>query len=115
LDLPIATLLSGFIQTAVFPTSLLQFFVRKGLDMTVIQPGLFSLFERFPDRKETIKALFEKNESFQTLCDDYRQCAEALRYWNRSSDEDAPARMREYKALLRELEEEILQNVNEPA
>lgn len=83
--------------------------------MTVIQPGLFSLFERFPDRKETIKALFEKNESFQTLCDDYRQCAEALRYWNRSSDEDAPARMREYKALLRELEEEILQNVNEPA
>jgi hypothetical protein len=82
--------------------------------MTVIQPGLYSLFERFPDRKQTIKALFEKSESFQTLCDDYRQCDEALRHWSRSSDEDAPARTREYEALLLELEEEILQNVNEP-
>jgi hypothetical protein len=82
--------------------------------MTVIQPGLYSLFERFPDRKQTIKALFEKSESFQTLCDDYRQCAEALQYWNRASDKDAPARTREYKALLRELEEEILQIVAVP-
>lgn len=82
--------------------------------MTIIQPGLFGLFKRFPDRKQTIKALFEKSESFQTLCDDYRQCDEALRHWSRSSDEDASARMREYKALLWELEEEILQNVNEP-
>jgi hypothetical protein len=110
----VALLLNGFIQTAVFPTSPLPFFVRKGLHMTIIQPSLFSLFKRFPDRKQTIKALFEKSESFQTICDDYRQCAEALRHWNRSSDEDAPARTREYEALLRELEEEILQNVDVP-
>jgi hypothetical protein len=83
--------------------------------MTVIQPSLFILFERFPERKETIKALFKNNESFRTLCEDYRLCAEALQHWNQSLDEDAPARMREYEALLQQLEEEILQNVNESA
>ncbi|MCP4196981.1 MAG: hypothetical protein GY762_07490, partial [Proteobacteria bacterium] len=60
------------------------------------------------------KALFKNNESFKTLCKDYRRCTEALQHWNQSLDEDAPARVREYEALLQELEEEILQNVNEP-
>jgi hypothetical protein len=83
--------------------------------MTVIQPSLFSLFERFPERKETIRARFQNNESFKTLCEDYRRCAEALQRWKQSLNEDAPARVREYEALLRELEEEILQNVNESA
>jgi hypothetical protein len=93
----------------------LHLFVRKGLDMTVIQPSLFILFERFPELKETIKALFKKNESFRTLCEDYRQCADTLQYWNQSLGEEALVRMREYETLLRELEEEILQNVNESA
>ena len=81
--------------------------------MTVIQPSLFIIFERFPEQKETIKALFKKNESFKTLCEDYHRCAEALRYWNQSLDEDALLRMREYEALLQDLEEEISQNVNQ--
>ena len=81
--------------------------------MTVIQPSLYILFERFPEQKETIKALFKNNESFKTLCEDYRLCRESLQHWNQSLDDDAPARMREYEALLRELEEEILQNVND--
>jgi hypothetical protein len=81
--------------------------------MTVIQPSLYMLFDRFPERKETIKALFKNNESFKTLCEDYRRCAEVLQHWNQSLDEDAAARMREYEALLRDLEEEILLNVNE--
>jgi len=46
------------------------------------------------------------------LCEDYRQCAEALQHWNQSLDEDAPARMQEYRALLQELEDEISQNIN---
>jgi uncharacterized protein YdcH (DUF465 family) len=81
--------------------------------MTVIQPSLFILFERFPEQKETIKALFKKNESFKTLCEDYNRCAKALQHWNQSLDEDALLRMREYEVLLQQLEEEILQNVNE--
>ena len=81
--------------------------------MTVIQPSLFILFDRFPERKETIKALFKNNESFKTLCEDYHRCGETLQYWNQSLDEDALVRMHEYETLLRELEEEILQNVKE--
>jgi hypothetical protein len=81
--------------------------------MAVIQPSVFILFERFPEQKETIKALFRKNESFKTLCEDYHRCAVALQHWNQFLDEDALVRMREYETLLRELEEEILQNVNE--
>lgn len=81
--------------------------------MTVIEHSLFSIFKRFPDRTEPIKALFNNNESFKTLCGDYHRCAEALQYWKQSSDENARARVREYEALLHELEEEILQNVNE--
>jgi len=78
-----------------------------------IQHNLFGLFERFPKRKETIKALFKNNESFRTLCEDYHRCADTLHYWNQTTDEDALARIREYETLLQELEEEILQNVNE--
>jgi hypothetical protein len=100
-------------QTAALPKSALHPFFRGRLDMAVIQPSLFFLFDRFPEKKENIKTLFEENESFKTLCEDYHQCAEALRFWNQSSSEDAPARVREYRALLQELEEEILKNVNE--
>jgi hypothetical protein len=80
--------------------------------MTVIQPSLFSILERFSERTEEIKVLYKSDESFKTLCEDYRQCAEARQYWAQSLHEDAPARVREYEALLQELEEEILQMVN---
>ena len=75
--------------------------------MSIVEIGLFLVFERFPDRKEAVKALYHENEGFQALCEDYRQCAVALRYWSRSSEEHAPARRQEYTALLQELEEEI--------
>jgi hypothetical protein len=75
--------------------------------MTIIKSGLFLVFERFPDRKATVKALYQESENFQSLCDDYRQCAAALRYWEQSSEDYAPARRHEYTALLQELEEEI--------
>jgi len=79
--------------------------------MPIIEPGLFLVFERFPDRKETVKALYQGNEDFQALCEDYRQCAVALRYWGRSSERHAPARRQEYTALLQELEEEIMKTL----
>ena len=102
-----------FFQTSAFPFSAVHLFVTEGLNMTVIQPSLYILFKRFPERRETIKAHFKNNESFRTLCEDYRQCAEALQHWDHSLDEDAPARIHEYCALLRELEDEILHDVNE--
>lgn len=76
--------------------------------MRIIEPGLFLAFERFPDRKATVKALYRESENFQSLCEDYRQCAAALQHWQQSSEDYAPARRHEYTALLQELEEEIV-------
>jgi len=81
--------------------------------MSVIQHSLFSLFERFPERKEAIRELFKTNEFFKTLCEDHRRCAEALQHWNQSAEISAPERRHEYQRLLKELEEEILQNLDE--
>jgi hypothetical protein len=76
--------------------------------MAVIEPSLFGIFMRFPDRKKSAKKLFYENEEFKSICEDYRKCCAALRYWRQSSEESAPARKLEYAALLQELEEEIL-------
>jgi predicted aminopeptidase len=81
--------------------------------MPIAYTGLPVVLANFPDHQEKIKRLFKRNETFQSLCEDYRQCFEALKYWNRSDSEKAPARREEYEALLRDLAEEILQNVNE--
>ena len=80
--------------------------------MSIIESGLFFVFERFPDRKATVKALYRESEDFQSLCEDYRQCALALRYWSRSPEDYAPSRRQEYTILLRELEEEIVKVLN---
>jgi hypothetical protein len=81
--------------------------------MTVIQTSVFPVLKRFPDRKDTVKQLFKENETFQSVCEDYRRCAEALRHWNESASEEAPVRREEYATLLRDLEAEILQSLDE--
>ena len=81
--------------------------------MPVVQTSLSIVLAKFPDHHETIKRLFKENENFQSLCEDYRRCAEALKYWNQSASEEAPARREEYKTLLQGLSEEILQNLKE--
>ena len=81
--------------------------------MSVIYPGLFLVIERFPDRKKVLSHLYACNAGFQTLCENYRQCTTAIRYWAQSEEEKAPERRREYGELLHELEMEILQYCSE--
>jgi hypothetical protein len=81
--------------------------------MRVISNSVFSVLDQFPDHKRAIMRFFKEHEDFQDLCEDYRQCVDALRYWNRSDDKDAPARRMEYRTLLLELAAEILQYLNE--
>ena len=81
--------------------------------MQIIETSIFNVLKRFSDRNDSIKALFRKSETFQTLCEDYRQCAAALRRWDASQTEEAHARRDEYSSLMEELEEEILKNLNE--
>jgi hypothetical protein len=77
--------------------------------MSMIQPGLFALFERFPDHKSALKDQYLQSESFQTLCSDYERCAKAIKYWKLARSEEASQRSTEYRELLAELEEEVRQ------
>jgi hypothetical protein len=79
--------------------------------MTVVPPGLFIVMKQFPDHKEAVKRLFAESENFQSVCEDYRICSEALRYWNQSASEEATARREEYAGILQDLEGEILGNL----
>ena len=81
--------------------------------MPLIQTSVFAVLKQFPDRKDTVKQLFRESESFQSVCEDYRRCAAALRRWSDSASEEAPARREEYAALLQDLEAEILQCLDE--
>lgn len=80
--------------------------------MTVIKSSVFHVLEKFPEQCEDIKRLFKESLEFQTMCNDYRQCAEALQYWNQSDDKHAPARKQEYALLLKELVDEIRMCLN---
>ena len=80
--------------------------------MEDVQHSLFTVFEQFPERGEAIRSLIVQNEKFKTICEDYLTCLEAFRYWERSEGRDAKNRRKEYGALLKELEDEILQNLD---
>lgn len=81
--------------------------------MSVIHSGVFTLLKKFPEHRHVVQRLFRSNDEFLTLCEDYRICKEALDHWTLSKLEQAPLRKREYASLLRELEIEILQSVDD--
>ena len=81
--------------------------------MSVIQTGIFTLIERFPEHKDSLKLLYRESETFHTICEDYRRCSEAIERWDQSVSEDALTRKNEYTDLLHDLELEILQYLNE--
>ena len=75
--------------------------------MTIIRSSVFHVLEKFPDRSGDIRRLYKESREFQTMCEDYRQCAEALHHWHQSNDKEAPVRRREYEQLFQELRDEI--------
>jgi len=73
-----------------------------------VKVGYGLVVERFPENREAVRRLFESNQSFQSLCDEYEACLTALRYWRDSSLPEAFDFRNEFSSLLGELEEEIL-------
>jgi hypothetical protein len=66
------------------------------------------VIERFPEYRDMIRHLYASSKDFQTLCQNYQQCSDALRYWKASQDDKAPERQQEYTTLADEMEIEIL-------
>jgi hypothetical protein len=81
--------------------------------MRVIQPSLFLVMNRFPDRRNDLRQMYRTSESFQSICQNYQKCTVALGHWVKSKHEDAPSRQREYSELIDELELEIIQSLEE--
>lgn len=70
---------------------------------------LAPLLEKFPEAAATIRQLFQQSPSFNSLCEDYRDCLAAWRHWRQAASEDAPALCQSYAELLRDLEGEVRQ------
>ena len=81
--------------------------------MSLIQPGFFQVLQRFQHRQDDLRRMYRTSDSFQSICHNYGKCSEALDYWFDSEHEESPNRQREYTALLRELELEIIQSLRE--
>ncbi len=71
--------------------------------------ALTSVLEKFPEATARIRQLFQQSLSFQSLCEDYRDCLAAWWYWRQATSEDAPALCQSYTELLQELEQEVRQ------
>ena len=71
--------------------------------------ALTSVLEKFPEAALRIQELFLQSPSFQSLCEDYRDCLAAWCYWRQATSEEAPVLCQSYTELLRELEQEVRQ------
>jgi hypothetical protein len=71
--------------------------------------ALASVLENFPEAVVRIRELFQQNPSFQSLCEDYRECLATWRHWRQAISEQAPAYCKIYAELLQELEQEVRQ------
>lgn len=69
---------------------------------------------RFAGREDAIDRAYRGSESFRILCRDYLACVSVLERWQRSSSEDAGARVAEYSELLSELTKELEAHLGKP-
>jgi hypothetical protein len=83
--------------------------ISKGRQTIAERARILPILKRFPDKRAALRCLFGESSSFQSLCDDYRDCLAALKYWEQSISEEAPALARVYAELLGELEQEVRQ------
>ena len=75
--------------------------------------ALVSVLEKYPEAAARIRELFLQSTSFQSLCEDYRDCLAAWQYWRQATSEEAPALCQSYAELLQELEQEVRQYLDD--
>jgi hypothetical protein len=101
----------------------MKFDPSKVQGITPSEPGdarqkaaLAPVLERFPEGAARIRDLFQHNPSFQSLCEDYRDCLAAWQYWRQADSAEAPALCQSYTEVRHELEQEVRQYLEpEPA
>lgn len=66
------------------------------------------IFERLPDEKECIERLADESQEFKIICEDYEVCVKAFLHWSVSQAPEAAARTEEYRTLVQEVYEELV-------
>jgi hypothetical protein len=70
------------------------------------------VLERLPGHQLAIRQRMIADPSFRSLCEDFDVAFEALRRWETSADANRTARVTEFKALLDDLEQDILRELD---
>lgn len=79
------------------------------IPITAKKAGLTLVLEPFPEDSGILQRLFQESSSFQSLCEDYRDCLAALRNWQTVASGEALAMRGAYKDLQLELEQQVRQ------
>ena len=84
--------------------------------MTPGEPKIFApeghlalLLKKSSEAAAKFQVLIQENPSFQSLCEDYRDCLAALEHWQAATSTEAPEVVQSYVELLQELEQEVRQ------
>jgi hypothetical protein len=77
-----------------------------------MHPALQFVSERLPNVREQASHLFENDEDFRELCDEYRMCSETVARMESGLD-NAVSLRKEYAALQLRLEAELLRYLAE--
>jgi hypothetical protein len=77
-----------------------------------MHPSLGLVIERFPYVEDRAMRLFERDETFRELCEDYQACAATVERLEASPHSSREIR-NEYSALVLRLERELLRYLEE--
>ena len=80
----------------------------KTSDLIAMANPAYHVVRRFQHLVREIEAALLSNAHFRTLCEDYGEAVDALSHWERSTHPQKDERCAEYRKLLRDLEGEIL-------
>jgi hypothetical protein len=69
------------------------------------------VLDRLPQHALPIRERMLVDPEFRSICEDHAEAFEALRRWESSDDRHRQSRVEEYRALLADLEREILQEL----
>ncbi len=71
--------------------------------------ALQAAIKQFPRHKKILETIYHRDKSFQSLCQDFVDCIQAVEYWcnSPSGKEHTPELCEEYRALCADLRKEI--------
>lgn len=76
-------------------------------------PDLLFIIKHLPEYRDILIKHYLESEEFQSMCEDYRRCHDALAFFMQPDKKSSVQVKAEYSGLLLELEAEIIQILSE--